>query len=372
MVDPSPKIKGAARHRHRGEVGGGPLPVGNLGGEFRTDAFVRVETQYPFMHRLLRGVVLLLRITFPMALVHASPTLPRDLAGAIAATGVHHDHFIAAGQTRNRFRNSILFIQCDDRRADSRHPPYAITEPMRNLKLTLAYDGTEFHGWQIQPEVPTIQGELERAFGKLFNHEVHATGSGRTDAGVHAHAQVASVQTERTMDTDAVLRGANALLPREIRIFSVEEVSPEFHPRHSAKSKTYEYHLWRHPIVSPFHCRYVHPFRYLLDEDAMDSATREFTGTHDFTSFCATATEVEDRVRTVFSAEWHREEITWTFRIRGNGFLQYMVRTIAGTILEAGGHRLNTAIPEIFEAKDRRLAGPSLPAAGLHLMAVEY
>src|SRR5262245_43762524 len=140
---------------------------------------------------------------------------------------------------------------------------------MRNLKLTLAYDGTDFHGWQIQPQLPTIQGEVERAFAKLFNHDVHVIGSGRTDAGVHAHAQVASVQTERSMDTDAVLRGVNALLPPEIRVLAVEEVSLEFHPRHWAKSKTYEYHLWRLPIVSPFQCRYVHPFRYYLDEGAV-------------------------------------------------------------------------------------------------------
>src|SRR5690242_13386935 len=135
---------------------------------------------------------------------------------------------------------------------------------MRNLKLTVAYDGTDFHGWQIQPELATIQGELERAFSKLVNHPVHVIGSGRTDAGVHAHGQVASVQTERSMDTDAVLRGGNALLPETIRILSVEEVRLDFHPRHAARSKVYEYHLWRSPIVSPFHSRYVYPFRYAL------------------------------------------------------------------------------------------------------------
>jgi len=244
---------------------------------------------------------------------------------------------------------------------------------MRNLKLTIAYDGTEFHGWQIQPELPTIQGELERTFGKLFNHAVHVTGSGRTDAGVHALAQVATVQTERSMDIDAVQRGGNALLPREIRILSVEEVRPDFHPRHSAKSKTYEYHVWRDPIVSPFHIRYVYPFRYPLNEDLMDDASRQFLGTHDFTSFCAAATEIEDRVRTIFEAEWLREDPIWVFRIRGSGFLQYMVRTITGTILEAGQGRIQpAAIVGIFAARDRKLAGPSLPPAGLHLVAVEY
>ena len=244
---------------------------------------------------------------------------------------------------------------------------------MRNLKLTIAYDGTDFHGWQIQPELRTIQGELQAAFCKLFNHEVNITGSGRTDAGVHAHGQVANVETIRTMDTDAVLRGANALLPVEIRVLSVEEVGPEFHARRSARSKTYEYHVWRNPIMSPFQCRYVYAFRYPLDEAAMDQGSRCFLGTHDFTSFCAAATEIEDRTRTIFETSWDRSENSWVFRIRGNGFLQYMVRTITGTLLEIGqGRRSPEQLPELFEARDRRLAGPTLPAQGLHLIDVEY
>jgi tRNA pseudouridine38-40 synthase len=244
---------------------------------------------------------------------------------------------------------------------------------MRNLKLTLAYDGTEFHGWQIQPNLRTIQGELQQALQKLFNHDVNVTGSGRTDAGVHAHGQVASVETIRSMDTDAVLRGSNALLPAEIRVLSVEEVDPKFHARRSAKAKTYEYHIWRDPIVSPFHVRYVYGCRYPLDEEAIDRGTEYFLGTHDFTSFCAAATEVEDRTRTIFDAGWERSDPTWVFRIRGNGFLQYMVRTIAGTLLEIGQRRLQPEnLPAIFEARDRRLAGPSLPPHGLHLIEVEY
>jgi tRNA pseudouridine38-40 synthase len=244
---------------------------------------------------------------------------------------------------------------------------------MRNLKLTLAYDGTEFHGWQIQPQLPTVQGQLQETLRKLFNHDVQVTGSGRTDAGVHAHGQVASVETMRKIDPDAVLRGANALLPPAIRVLAVEEVSPEFHARRSARSKTYEYRIWRNPIVSPFHSRYVYAFRYPLDEKAIDRGTTCFLGTHDFTSFCATATEIEDRTRTIYQASWTRSEPEWMFRIRGNGFLQYMVRTIAGTLIEIGQGRLDAEqIPRIFEARDRRLAGPSLPAHGLHLIAVEY
>ena len=244
---------------------------------------------------------------------------------------------------------------------------------MRNLKLTLAYDGTGFHGWQIQPGLRTIQGELQQALRKLFDHDVSVTGSGRTDAGVHAHGQVANVGTTRTIDADAVLRGLNALLPAAIRISTVEEVSPEFHARRSAKAKTYEYHIWRNPIVSPFHCRYVYAFRYPLDEEAVDRGTTSFLGTHDFTSFCATAIEIEDRTRTIYDASWNRSETEWVFRIRGNGFLQYMVRTIAGTLLEIGQDRLRPKdLASIFEARDRRLAGPSLPAHGLHLIDVEY
>src|SRR5438477_7404289 len=169
---------------------------------------------------------------------------------------------------------------------------------MRNIKLTLAYDGTDFHGWQIQPQLRTIQGELRQALQKLFNHPVNVIGSGRTDAGVHAHGQVANVETIRTMDTDAVLRGVNALLPDEIRVLSVEEVSLDFHARRSARAKTYEYHVWRPAIVSPFYLRYVYAFRYPLDGERMDEGSTYFIGTHDFTSFCAAATEIEDRTRT--------------------------------------------------------------------------
>jgi tRNA pseudouridine38-40 synthase len=244
---------------------------------------------------------------------------------------------------------------------------------MRNLKLTIAYDGTDFHGWQVQPSLRTVQGELQDALGKLYNHKDKITGSGRTDAGVHAHGQVANVETVRTMDTGAVLRGANALLPTEIRVLSVAEAGPEFHARRSALSKTYEYRVWRSPIVDPFQSRYVYSFRYSLDEADMDQGTRYLLGEHDFTSFCAAATVAEDRVRTIFEACWERSAAIWCFRIRGNGFLQYMVRTITGTLLEIGrGRSRPEHILELFEARDRRLAGPSLPPRGLHLLRVDY
>jgi len=244
---------------------------------------------------------------------------------------------------------------------------------MRNLKLTLAYDGTEFHGWQIQPDLPTVQGTLKEALEKLLNHDVNVTGSGRTDAGVHAQGQVANVETIRAIDTDAVIKGVNALLPPEIRVWQVEEVGMDFHSRRSARSKTYEYHVWRQHIVSPFHCRYVYAFPYTLDASAMDEASSCFEGTHDFTSFCATATAVEDRVRTIFDAEWQRGPEEWIFRIKGSGFLQYMVRTIVGTLLYVGAGKLRPQdIPPMFDQRDRRVAGPCVPSRGLHLIRVDY
>ena len=244
---------------------------------------------------------------------------------------------------------------------------------MRNLKLTLAYDGTPYHGWQIQPGVSTVQGELERTLESLLNHSVSTHGSGRTDAGVHAHGQVVHFHTEGTMDTDALHKGVNALLPPEIRITAVEEVPLEFHARRSARSKTYEYHVWRSSVVSPFHSRYVQAVGQYLDFEAVEQATGRFSGVHDFTSFSAISSEDRNPVREVYEALWERDSQKWVFRIRANGFLRYMVRTIVGTLLEVGRGRLEwQEIDRIFEAKDRRRAGPSAPPKGLHLVSVDY
>jgi len=244
---------------------------------------------------------------------------------------------------------------------------------MRNLKLTIAYDGTEFHGWQAQPGLSTVQGELETALAKLFNQEVTVNGSGRTDAGVHARGQVANVQTIRTMDTGSVLKGSNGLLPTSIRVLEVDDVDESFHARMSARSKTYEYHIWRKHIVSPFLCRYVYKYPYAMNSDAVDAAGMKLLGTHDFTSFCATDTVIESRVRTIFDIHWRRADDEWIFSITGSGFLQRMVRTIVGTLLYVGQEKLQPeCIPAILAAKNRNLAGPSVPAKGLHLVRVEY
>lgn len=244
---------------------------------------------------------------------------------------------------------------------------------MRNIKLTLAYDGTTYHGWQVQPGVPTVQGDLHSALSRLLDHEVTTHGSGRTDAGVHAHGQVANFRTERPMDVDAIHRGVNALLPGAIRVLRVEEADDAFHARISARAKTYEYHLWRDIVVLPFQRHYVHAVWQPLDADRMDRATEEFVGVHDFTSFAAASTEVRDRVREVYEAAWTRDPDQWVFTIRANGFLQYMVRSIVGTLIEVGrGNVAPEEIRTILEARDRRRAGPSAPPSGLHLISVEY
>ena len=244
---------------------------------------------------------------------------------------------------------------------------------MRNLKLTLSYDGTSFHGWQLQPGVRTLQGELERAIGHILDHEITTHGSGRTDAGVHAHGQVAHFLTEKAIDTDAFHRSVNALLPPEIRVTSVEEMPLDFHARASARAKTYEYHVWRSTVVSPFHSRYVHSVWQHLDADKVDQATTYFPGRHEFTSFSAASTSKRSHTREVYEAQWERSSEEWVFRIRANGFLQYMVRTIVGTLIEVGRGKMNPKeIPGIFEARDRQRAGPTAPAKGLHLVSVEY
>ena len=193
------------------------------------------------------------------------------------------------------------------------------------------------------------------------------TGSGRTDAGVHAQGQVANVETIRTMDTDASVRGVNALLPPEIRVWQVEEVGPEFHSRRSAHSKTYEYRIWRQHIVSPFHCRYVYAFPYAMDAAAMDEASRLFHRNPRFhVVLCAPRPKSKIGSEPYFEAHWQRDSRRMDIPVRGNGFLQYMVRTIVGHVALCRDREsfLREDIPAIFEARDRRLAGPCVPACG--------
>jgi tRNA pseudouridine38-40 synthase len=245
---------------------------------------------------------------------------------------------------------------------------------MRNLKITLAYDGTDFHGWQVQPNQTTIQGLVEAALSKIEGSVVKAHGSGRTDAGVHALEQVASCQLANPIPEENLRRALNRLLPDSIRVLRVEQVASEFHARYSARAKTYEYRIWRPEICPPPLSRYVFPFPYPLDEERMRQAAPRFLGRRDFRSLASNGGEpLESTVRTIFSSTLEREGEQLTYRVRGSGFLHHMVRNIVGTLIEVGRGNLSPDDMErIHEAKERSAAGATVPGRGLFLVQVDY
>lgn len=248
---------------------------------------------------------------------------------------------------------------------------------MRNLKLTLAYDGSEYYGWQIQPNLPTVQGTLVDILRKITQEKVRLYGCGRTDTGVHALGQVAHFKTRTRIPPQNLQRALNSLLPPTIRVQGVEEVGAAFHARWHARAKTYRYRILRAPICPPFAWRYVYHYPFPLDEEAMARAAAFFAGEHDFSSFGSWDPEEENhsRVRTVFSSRLERlpEQPELVYTVRGRAFLRYMVRKIVGTLIAVGKGRLAPEdIPRILAARDRSQAGPTVPPEGLYLVAVEY
>jgi tRNA pseudouridine38-40 synthase len=266
-------------------------------------------------------------------------------------------------------------------------------------KLTLAYDGTDFRGWQVQPGERTIQGELQDALGRVTGEAPLPQGSGRTDAGVHALAQVASFALRASIPAENLQRALNRTLPESIRILKADSVPSTFHARHSAVAKTYEYRVrlakpGGEGICPPFVARYVYAFPWPLDLNQLESAAQRFVGEHDFLSFAATDPDSTTRqqsasdgqstdldlkstIRTISSSIWTRQAVEGgdllIYRIRGNGFLHHMVRNLVGTMLDVGrGHLKTEAIPAILEACARSAAGPTAPARGLFLHSVEY
>lgn len=250
---------------------------------------------------------------------------------------------------------------------------------MRNLKITLAYDGVDFRGWQVQPGQSTVQGLLGAAIERVTGERLLPQGSGRTDAGVHALAQVASCAIESPIPVANLVVALNDILPPAVRVLTIEEASPDFHARASAKAKTYRYRIWRGAICPPFLARYVYHHPYPLDEGAMAEAAGAVVGEHDFTSLAAAdpergreAQEVSN-VRTVFSSAWQREGQEMLYTVRGNGFLHHMVRNLVGTFLLMGKGSLRPEdMTGILQAKSRSAAGPTAPAHGLYLVSVEY
>jgi tRNA pseudouridine38-40 synthase len=240
---------------------------------------------------------------------------------------------------------------------------------MRRIRIHLAYDGTAFHGWQVQPGLATIQGAVEAAVSEIEGQKVRVEASGRTDAGVHALDQVAAFTLANPIPTPNLCRAANRLLPPSIRVLSAEEAPGNFHPRFDAVAKTYEYRIWRAEICPPFEWPFVHHYPYPLDEEKMVRLARACVGQHDFTAFAASDAgddEGKSKVRTVFSSAVERSGERLLYRVRGSGFLKHMVRNLAGTLIEAG--RGNLARLDILP----ETTGPTAPAKGLFLVSVEY
>lgn len=265
----------------------------------------------------------------------------------------------------------------------------------RTWKLTLAYDGTDFYGWQVQPGKATIQGELQAALGRITGETPLPQGSGRTDAGVHALAQVASFTLDAPIPAENLRRALNRTLPPSIRVTEARTAPSTFHARHSATAKTYEYRIFRGELCPPFLARYVYACLWPLDLDALAASARVFVGEHDFQSFAASDPDLAARnlaggeisvaaaaaaratVRTIFSSLWERRSTEagelLVYRVRGNGFLHHMVRNLVGTMLDAArGHLQIEDLLEILAARSRPAAGPTAPARGLFLHSVEY
>ncbi len=247
---------------------------------------------------------------------------------------------------------------------------------MRRIRITLAWDGSDFCGWQVQPNLPTIQGTLEEIIGGLEGQPVHVEASGRTDAGVHARAQIAAFTIANPIPIENLGRAINRLLPAAIRVLDTVEAPADFHPRFDSIAKTYRYTIHRGAICSPFEFRYVHHHPYPLDEDAMIAAAPVFEGEHDFTAFAASDVRDEEeksKVRTIFCSRLERSADRLIYTVRGSGFLKHMVRNIVGTLLETGRGNLDArAITDLFAADAGRRGGPTAPAKGLILESVEY
>lgn len=262
----------------------------------------------------------------------------------------------------------------------------------RNLKVTLSYDGSEFHGWQIQPELRTVQGTLAECIARVTGEDILPQGSGRTDAGVHAIGQVVSFCLQSPIPDSNLAIALNDVLPPAVRVKSAKTVDANFHARHSAKAKTYRYRILRSDICPPFLARYVLHDPYPLNEEAVMRASEHIVGRHDFTSFAASdpdrstriadaetqgpgaaKTTVPSNVRTVHSSQWMRTNEELIYEIRGDGFLHHMVRNLIGTFLLVGKGTLKIAdVPAILQARDRTAAGPTAAACGLYLVSVEY
>lgn len=251
---------------------------------------------------------------------------------------------------------------------------------MKRIRLIIAYDGTEYHGWQIQDNAVTVEEMLTKALQELLREPVEVIGASRTDAGVHAMGNVVVFDTETKIPAEKIAIALNRFLPEDIRVLKSEETEPEFHPRYCESEKTYEYRIANTPIQIPVLQRYSYHVYHSLDVGSMREAAAVLIGTHDFSAFCSAGSQVNSKVRTVYEIDIRQHPVVsvnggceLVLRVRGNGFLYNMVRIIAGTLIEVGiGRRSVASVAEAIETGERAKAGPTAPAQGLTLLGIKY
>lgn len=244
---------------------------------------------------------------------------------------------------------------------------------MRNLLLTISFDGTAYHGWQVQENASTVQQTLQDALEQICSGRDNVVGCSRTDSGVHANMYCCNIRTEHSIACDKLVTALNAVLPRDIAALDCKEVDFDFHARYDCKSKEYIYRIWNSPNKNPFLYNYTLHYKYPLDEKFLDSQAKQFIGTYDFSSFCAAGSSVEDTVRTVVNASVERNGDEVVFRVEANGFLYNMVRIMTGTLIDISRGKIpEDSIPQIIEAKNRFAAGYTAPARGLYLNKIHY
>lgn len=244
---------------------------------------------------------------------------------------------------------------------------------MKNIKLTIEYDGSNYFGWQVQPEFSSIQEEIERAIKKLTKEDIDLIGAGRTDRGVHARGQVANFMTNSSIPPEKFSYAINKYLPQDISIVKSEEVDINFHSRYDAVGKEYRYLIYNNYTRSSLLRNYTYHVPYKLDLKKMDIAKDFFLGTHDFSAFMSTGSSVEDTVRTVYAVSLFLRDNIICFKVQGNGFLYNMVRIMVGTLIDIGSGKIEPeSISSILESKDRKRAGHTAKPQGLYLEKVYY
>lgn len=244
---------------------------------------------------------------------------------------------------------------------------------MRNLLVTIQYDGTNYHGWQVQKNALTVQEVFQNAVERVFGERLDVIGASRTDAGVHANMYCVSIKTDMNISDEGVVLALNTYLPKDISAVSCREVADEFHPRYSCKSKEYVYKLYNGKIRNPFYSDYAFHYRYPLDAEYLNKECRAFIGTFDYSGFCSAHSDVEDTVRTVMNADVWREGDMVYFRVEADGFLYNMVRIMVGTLLFINEGKIKSGeLSDVILSKDRKRAGKTAPPQGLYLNKINY